>query len=140
MMDRLGTNRWSTGRFYPYGDEISSTANDREKFATYTRDSYTGFDYADQRYYASTYGRFNTADPYRACERGHGPGDPGSWNRYSYTGGDPVNRLIPAGGISSSPAAVLEMKARAGIVTVSVGVVLAFSTGAVTAAVRTRIR
>ena len=66
MMDRLGTNRWSTGRFYPYGDEISSTANDREKFATYTRDSYTGFDYADQRYYASTYGRFNTADPYRA--------------------------------------------------------------------------
>ena len=63
MMDRLGTNRYNSARFYPYGDEISSTGDDREKFATYTRDHYTGFDYADQRYYASTYGRFNTADP-----------------------------------------------------------------------------
>ena len=59
---------------------------------TSTRDSYTGFDYADQRYYASTYGRFNTADPYMASA---GPGDPGSWNRYSYTRGDPVNRRDP---------------------------------------------
>jgi hypothetical protein len=44
----------------PFGDEITSTSNDREKFATYTRDSYTGLDYADQRYFASTYGRYNT--------------------------------------------------------------------------------
>ena len=43
---------------------------------------------ADQRYYASSYGRFNTADPYQASA---GPSDPGSWNRYSYVGGDPVN-------------------------------------------------
>ncbi len=49
---------------------------------------------ADQRYYASTYGRFNTADQYLASA---GPGDPGSWNRYSYTRGDPVNRLDPRG-------------------------------------------
>src|SRR5437879_584324 len=35
----------------------------------------------DQRFYASTYGRFNTADPYRASA---GAGDPGSWNRYAY--------------------------------------------------------
>ena len=61
--DRLGTNRANGARFRPYGDEITSTSNDREKFATYTRDSYTGFDYADQRFYASTYGRFNTPDP-----------------------------------------------------------------------------
>ena len=59
--DRLGS---TMGRYYPYGEEISATANDRVKFATYTRDSYTGFDYADQRYYASSYGRFNTADQY----------------------------------------------------------------------------
>jgi YD repeat-containing protein len=50
--DRTGTNRASGARFYPYGDEITSTSNDREKFATYTRDSYTGLDYADQRFYA----------------------------------------------------------------------------------------
>ena len=61
--DRLGTNRANGGRFYPFGDEITSTANDREKFATYTRDSYTGLDYANQRYFASTYGRFNTPRP-----------------------------------------------------------------------------
>ena len=92
--DRVGTNRANGARFYPFGDEITSTSNDREKFATYTRDSYTGLDYADQRFYASTYGRFNTPDPYIARV---GPGDPGSWNRYSYTRGDPVNRIDPSG-------------------------------------------
>ena len=47
-----------------------------------------------QRYYASTYGRFNTADPYRASGRTN---DPITWNRYAYTGGDPVNRRDPHG-------------------------------------------
>ena len=64
------------------------------RITTYTRDSYTGLDYADQRFYASTYGRFNTPDPYMASG---GPSDPGSWNRYSYTQGDPVNRFDPSG-------------------------------------------
>jgi RHS repeat-associated protein len=63
---RLGTNRASGGRFYPYGEEISSTADDRTKFGTYNRDGFTGLDYADQRFYASSYGRFNTPDPYMA--------------------------------------------------------------------------
>jgi RHS repeat-associated protein len=57
-----------------------------------------GLDYADQRFFASTYGRFNTADPYG--ENRGGPGDPSdslSWNMYSYTRGDPVNRLDPHG-------------------------------------------
>ncbi len=88
--DAVGTNRAGGARFYPYGDEITSTSNDRSKFGTYNRDSFTGFDYADQRYYASTYGRFNTADPYQASG---GPSDPGSWNRYSYVEGDPINHL-----------------------------------------------
>jgi RHS repeat-associated protein len=88
--DRLGTNRAGGARFRPYGDEISSTTNDRVKFATYTRDSFSGLDYADQRFYASGYGRFNTADPYAASG---GPNDPTSWNRYSYVQGDPVNHV-----------------------------------------------
>jgi RHS repeat-associated protein len=78
----------------PYGDEITSTGNDREKFATYTRDSFTGLDYADQRFYASTYGRFNTPDPSGGSIN---PGNPQSWNRYSYTLGDPVNGNDPSG-------------------------------------------
>ena len=94
MMDRLGTNRAGYAEFYPYGDEITSTANDHEKFATYTRDGYTGFDYADQRYYASTYGRFNTPDPHGGSAK---VGDPGSQNRYAYVNGDPVNRYDPRG-------------------------------------------
>lgn len=54
-------------------------------FGTYTRSSYTGLDYADQRFYASTYGRFNTPDPYVASSKGaNDPNSPGSWNRYDY--------------------------------------------------------
>lgn len=35
-----------------------------------------------------------SADPYRASA---GAGDPGSWNRYAYVGGDPVNVTDPEG-------------------------------------------
>ena len=58
LLDRLGTNRgnaaspYSVARYYPFGDEISSTSNDRTKFGTYMRDAPTGLDYANQRYYA----------------------------------------------------------------------------------------
>jgi hypothetical protein len=39
-----------------------------------------------------------TPDPYRANNGGPGdPRDPGSWNRYVYTRGDPVNRIDPSG-------------------------------------------
>jgi RHS repeat-associated protein len=102
--DRLGTNRSGGARFRPYGDEITSTGNDRVKFGTYTRDSLSGLDYADQRFYASGYGRFNTADPMKSSA---GANDPGSWNRYAYVGGDPINSNDPAGllaaGISTLP-------------------------------------
>jgi RHS repeat-associated protein len=93
LPDRLGTNRAGGARFYPYGDEITSTANDREKFATYTRDSYTGLDYADQRYFASGYGRFTTRDPGYAGALTN----PQSLNLYSYVLGDPVNASDPRG-------------------------------------------
>ncbi len=43
---------------------------------------------ADQRYYASTYGRFITVDPDPGSANAT---DSGSWNRYSYVRGDPVN-------------------------------------------------
>ena len=99
--DRLGTNRAGGAKFYPYGEEAgTATANDRTKFGTYTRDSFTGLDYADQRFYASSYGRFNTADPYRASG---GASDPGSWNRYAYVGGDPINWFDPIGLFMCNP-------------------------------------
>jgi RHS repeat-associated protein len=57
-------------------------------------------DYADQRFYASAYARFNTPDPYQASGS---TGNPISLNLYSYTLGDPVNRSDPNGLDSSSP-------------------------------------
>jgi RHS repeat-associated protein len=87
--DRLG----SIGKFYPYGVERpSATANGTEKFTGYFRDAETGLDYADQRYQSPGTGRFLTPD-----RMGGNPADPGSWNKYAYTRGDPVNRVDPGG-------------------------------------------
>jgi RHS repeat-associated protein len=94
--DRVGTDRSGGARYRPYGEEITSTSNDRVKFGTYIRDSATGMDYADQRYYTSAYGRFSTPDPLMGSAT---PRNPGSWNRYAYTAGDPINRTDPTGQI-----------------------------------------
>jgi hypothetical protein len=49
-VDRLGSVRWNAASgghtYYPYGVEYSATTNDTEKYATYTRDTLTGLDYA----------------------------------------------------------------------------------------------
>lgn len=55
---------------------------------------YTASGELGQRWYASNYGRFTTADPYQASG---GPKDPGSWNRYAYVEGDPINFYDPEG-------------------------------------------
>ncbi|MEW5980580.1 MAG: RHS repeat-associated core domain-containing protein, partial [Acidobacteriota bacterium] len=67
-----------SARLYPYGEAQSGAASG-EKFATYYRDNSTGLDYAMNRYYGSTLGRFISPDPF-----GGGPdlGRPGSWNKY----------------------------------------------------------
>ena len=62
--DRLGTVQ-SGCRFYPYGEEWPATAQDDTKFATYRRDGSTNLDYAMNRYYQSTLGRFLSPDPFR---------------------------------------------------------------------------
>jgi RHS repeat-associated protein len=93
VQDRIGTNRATGARYYPFGDEITSTPNDATKFGTYHRDGFTGLDYADQRYYASGYGRFTKTDPSNAGALDN----PLSLNLYSYVLGDPVNRSDPQG-------------------------------------------
>jgi RHS repeat-associated protein len=79
---------------YPCGVEYTATVNDREKYATYTRDSATGLDYAMNRYYSSQWGRFLSPDPRR---RSVSPRNPQSWNRYAYMLSDPVNGNDPSG-------------------------------------------
>src|SRR5579883_2433293 len=89
--DRLG----SSGKFYPYGQERPpATTNGTEKFTGYFRDSETGMDYADQRYHSPGTGRFMTAD---SSSRGINAKNPGTWNRYAYVLGDPINHSDPAG-------------------------------------------
>jgi len=85
--DRLGSDLSGGRMLLPFGEELVPTVNGMDKFATYWRDE-TGLDYADQRYHLPGEGRFATADPY---ETSAGAGDPSSWNRYAYVGGDPVN-------------------------------------------------
>jgi RHS repeat-associated protein len=80
--------------YFPYGEERTSTANGTDKFGTYFRDGY-GQDYADQRYYTSNFGRFWSPDPGGIATAN--PRNPGSWNRYAYTNGDPANYYDPAG-------------------------------------------
>jgi len=76
--DQLGSvvaSGTETLSYYPYGEQRTgqTAVNDREKFATYTRDENTRLDYAQVRYYSSTWGRFTTADPYTMSG---GLGDP----------------------------------------------------------------
>jgi RHS repeat-associated protein len=107
--DRLG----STGTYYPYGEARGTVPQDDVGFATYTNDSATGLDYADQRYYASNFGRFMSSDPGNAG----GLSNPQSLNRYSYVLNDPINGSDPRGlcgvflaGINTSPPASQDLQ------------------------------
>jgi RHS repeat-associated protein len=95
VTDRLGSVVKSESevlRYFPWGEERSTTTQNREKFATYHRDS-TGLDYADQRYYSSFHGWFLTPDP---AEPGD-PANPPGFNLYAYVLNDPVNFNDPGG-------------------------------------------
>ena len=82
--------------YLPYGQErgTPTTPDNREKFGTYWRDQSLGADYADQRYY-NQQGAFWSPDPAGASAADFG--DPGSWNMYTYAGGDPINFGDPTG-------------------------------------------
>jgi RHS repeat-associated protein len=77
-------------RTLPYGEawlaENTPSTNDK-KFTTYQRDQESRLDYAMNRYYANTAGRF--ASPDKGKLRLFLPA---SLNRYSYVGADPINR------------------------------------------------
>ena len=94
-MDQLGSAVNNSQSYFPWG-ETKGTSNPQDtwNYATYWQDSFTGLDYANNRYYSNAYGRFMTPDPFTASG---GPADPQSWNRYAYTRGDPTNRNDPAG-------------------------------------------
>ncbi|WP_031496577.1 RHS repeat-associated core domain-containing protein [Bryobacter aggregatus] len=95
--DRL-QSKGNGSAFYPYGESKTGAAgDDKEQFATYTRDAGTGLDYADQRWYASGLGRFLTQDPLLAYQSERAP------SRYAYAGNDPVNYFDPEGLMTTKP-------------------------------------
>jgi RHS repeat-associated protein len=88
--------QWGNTRygFYPFGEPKGTAGyTGGTEYATYRKDE-TGLHYAVNRYYESSLGRFVTPDPYMASG---GVGEPGSWNRYAYVEGDPVNFYDPSG-------------------------------------------
>ena len=89
--DRLG----SAQPTYPYGADIGTPpAADAPDFATYTKEGTTGLEYAMNRYYSASLGRFMTVDPYGGSADTH---EPGSLNRFSYSNDDPINYSDPSG-------------------------------------------
>jgi RHS repeat-associated protein len=78
--------------------EVNKTDKDEpaseSSVAGYYRDA-IGQDYAMARYYNANTGAFFSQDP--GGMRTASAGNPGTWNRYSYTTGDPVNFNDPTG-------------------------------------------
>jgi RHS repeat-associated protein len=97
-LDRLGSARSvnsTASSYYPFGEDKSTNpAIDAWKFGSYWRDSASGLDYADQRYYSSPLGRFTTPDS--SATSAHSS-SPKSWNEYTYTLSDPFNSNDPSG-------------------------------------------
>jgi RHS repeat-associated protein len=105
--DHLGSPRVITDKngnvisrrdFMPFGEEIAriNSGSDaiRKKFTGYEKDLETNLDFAEARMYQTKHGRFTAVDPLMASAS---PGNPQTFNRYSYTGNNPVNYTDPSG-------------------------------------------
>jgi RHS repeat-associated protein len=107
--DHLGTPRLLTGlageqqeirKYWPYGEDANSqTTPQRLRFATMERDPEGPRYYDHARHHDTGLGRFTSPDVL-----GGKPGDPQSWNRYSYARGNPIRLVDPDG---RTPQAVL---------------------------------
>lgn len=115
--DQIGSTRLvtdSTGNpvlrydYLPFGEELPEGIGGRTvamgyqatpdgfnpKFAGQVRDTETGLDYMNFRYYSSPEGLFLSADPANA---GANSADPQTWNGYSYVGNNPLTYTDPDG-------------------------------------------
>jgi RHS repeat-associated protein len=94
--------------FMPFGEELlAGTANRteadkfgsgndglRKRFTGYEKDTETGLDFAEARYYDNRYGRFTAIDPLLASGKS---AEPQSFNRYVYVMNNPVTLTDPTG-------------------------------------------
>ena len=115
-VDALGSPRAITNNigqvasrhdYLPFGEEISAGtggrtttqgygANDkvRQQFTGYERDTESGLDYAQARYFASKHGRFTSVDP---LDESADIKSPQTFNRYSYVMNSPYKFVDPTG-------------------------------------------
>ena len=79
----------------PFGEDFAeSGTQEKHHFTRYERDGESGQDYAVNREYSASVGRFMRPDPYRASAIADAPQ---SMNRYAYVRNDPVNLNDPMG-------------------------------------------
>ena len=108
-LDHLGSPRLITGAngttlaqhlYFPFGEEATNAGQNAEamKFTGHERDNLDAggttadLDYMMARYFSAHLGRFQSIDPV-----GVAPNWPQSWNRYSYTLGNPLKYTDPRG-------------------------------------------
>lgn len=68
--------------------------NIRKRFTGYEKDTETDLDFAQARMYQNKHGRFTTVDPLMASASLI---NPQTFNRYTYTGNNPINYTDPSG-------------------------------------------
>jgi RHS repeat-associated protein len=80
--------------YTPFGETLNNAPQgfNQPGFTGHIRDTATGLNYMQARYYDPVIGRFLSNDPV-----GFVSGGPGYFNRYAYTGNDPINRMDPNG-------------------------------------------
>ncbi len=83
----------------PFGTEFGeSGTQEKHHFTSYEAETESGTDYAVNRQYSQSVGRFGSADPYQANSY---LVNPQSWNRYSYVENDPIHNVDPLGLLAS---------------------------------------
>jgi RHS repeat-associated protein len=122
VTDALGSTRLVTDGsgtptrcydYLPFGEEIAAGTNGRptgcygaavgspsgpdvvsQKFTGQQRDTETGLDFFESRYFSGPQGRFSSADEPFADQD---PSDPQSWNLYGYVRNNPLGNFDPSG-------------------------------------------
>ncbi len=73
---------------------LAATGPTKEQFTGKERDTESGLDYFKARYFSGAQGRFTSPD---AAFADQNPGDPQSWNLYSYVRNNPLKFVDPTG-------------------------------------------
>ena len=114
IQDHLGSTRMEIGQggnigdvtrhdYLPFGEELAGTVrsgngyaigNTKQKFTGHERDTETGLDFMQARYYANVQGRFTSPDNPFADQS---EDDPQSWNLYTYAHNNPLAWIDPTG-------------------------------------------